>query len=122
MGVLQQTVEDELKDIHIVNVDADFEREPLIRPFGFKGGALSELWQVASYLESDSGQHGIGLSTQSVLWSDAKIFSSHSESGGKRVVAAKWISGLHAQAAPTANRLFFKNSLRVFILDIVFIS
>jgi hypothetical protein len=28
-----------------------FERELLIRPFGFKGGALSELWQVASYLE-----------------------------------------------------------------------
>lgn len=75
-----------LKDIHIVNVDADFEREPLIRPFGFKGGALSELWQVASYLESDSGQHGIGLSTQSVLWSDAKIFSSHSESGGNSLM------------------------------------
>jgi L-alanine-DL-glutamate epimerase-like enolase superfamily enzyme len=49
---------------------------------GFKGGYLSELWQTISYLESESGSHSIGLGTQSVLWSDAAVFSANSEAAG----------------------------------------
>ena len=74
--------------IHIKYVNSNFEREPLIRSFGFKGGYLTELWQTANYLESDSGMHGIGLSTQSILWSDAEVFTSHSESGGNALMYA----------------------------------
>ena len=40
--------------IRIKNVDSNFEREPLI-PYRFKGSAITEGWQTAAYLESDSG-------------------------------------------------------------------
>ena len=75
-----------LANIHISRVDSNFEREPLIRPFGFKGGYMTEIWQTVNYLESDSGKHGIGLCTQNVLWSDAEVFASHSESGGNSLM------------------------------------
>ncbi|MCE5348026.1 MAG: mandelate racemase/muconate lactonizing enzyme family protein [Bacteroidales bacterium] len=77
-----------LKTIRISKVSTNFEREPLIRPFGFKGGYMREIWQSASYIESDSGKHSIGICTQSVLWSDAQIFSTHSESGGNALMYA----------------------------------
>lgn len=74
------------QSIRIDGVDSYFEREPLRSPFGFKGGYLSELWQPISYLKAESGNHAIGLGTQSVLWSDAEIFSSYSESGGNALM------------------------------------
>lgn len=64
------------------------EKEPLISPFGFKGGYLSELWQVATYLNSENGHHAIGLGTQSVLWSDAGIFGAYPETEGNRLMVA----------------------------------
>jgi L-alanine-DL-glutamate epimerase-like enolase superfamily enzyme len=76
------------KSISISRVSADFEREPLIRPFGFKGGYQTEIWQSAALLESASGQRGIGLCTQGVLWSDAQVFANHSESGGNALMYA----------------------------------
>jgi len=76
------------KKIQITRVDSNFEREPLIRPFGFKGGYMSEIWQTANYLESSSGNHEIGLCTQNVLWSDAQVFANHSESGGNALMYA----------------------------------
>ncbi len=80
--------EPSLKSIKISGVSADFEREPLIRPFGFKGGYMSEIWQTVAYIESASGNHGIGLCSQSVLWSDAGVFTSHSESAGNALMYA----------------------------------
>ena len=77
-----------LKNIVIDAVDSDFEREPLIRPFGFAGGFLTEIWQTVSYLRSTSGMHKTGLCTQSVLWSDGKVFAGHSESGGNALMYA----------------------------------
>ena len=74
--------------INIARVSSNFEREPLIRPFGFKGGYMSEIWQTAACLESDSGHRGIGLGSQGVLWSDAQVFSRHSESGGNALMYA----------------------------------
>jgi L-alanine-DL-glutamate epimerase-like enolase superfamily enzyme len=76
------------KKITISKVSSNFEREPLIRPFGFKGGYMSEIWQSVSYLESDSGMHQIGLCSQGVLWSDAQVFADHSESGGNALMYA----------------------------------
>jgi len=78
----------EPKKIRISRVSSNFEREPLIRPFGFKGGYMTEIWQTASFLESNSGAHSIGLCSQSVLWSDAQVFASHSESGGNALMYA----------------------------------
>lgn len=58
-----------------------YEREKLKSPFGFKGGFLSELWQVITRAEGD-GVRGTGVSIQSVLWSDADIFGMMSEDDG----------------------------------------
>ncbi len=60
----------------------NFEREPLLAPFGFKGGYVSELWQTVARLTDDAGRHGIGLGTQSVLWSDAAVFTGNSPAAG----------------------------------------
>jgi L-alanine-DL-glutamate epimerase-like enolase superfamily enzyme len=82
------------KQITISEVDSNFEREPLIRPFGFKGGYMSEIWQSAAMLKSSSGIRKIGICTQSVLWSDASVFSAHSESGGNSLMYAMSEYGL----------------------------
>jgi len=76
------------RSITLSRVSADFEREPLIRPFGFKGGYQTEIWQSVAFLESAGGRRGIGLCTQGVLWSDAAVFAAHSESGGNALMYA----------------------------------
>jgi len=103
--------------ITINRVDADFEREPLVRPFGFKGGYLTELWQSAALMESASGRHGIGLGTQSVLWSDARVFASHAESGGNALMYA-----LTEYALQRANGMSFQTpiALQEALLDDVY--
>lgn len=60
----------------------NFEREPLRAPFGFKGGYLGELWQTVACLTDDAGRSGVGLGTQSILWSDAAVFTANSEAAG----------------------------------------
>jgi L-alanine-DL-glutamate epimerase-like enolase superfamily enzyme len=74
--------------ITVARVDSNFEREPLIRPFGFKGGYTTENWQAIALIESAAGHRGIGLGTQGVLWSDAQVFASHSEAGGNALMYA----------------------------------
>ncbi|MDX1637949.1 MAG: enolase C-terminal domain-like protein [Balneolaceae bacterium] len=74
--------------IEIAEVSANFEREPLIRPFGFKGGFLREIWQTIARLKSTNGHEGLGLCSQSVLWSDSSVFANHTESGGNALMYA----------------------------------
>jgi len=74
--------------IKIAKVDSNFEREPLSRPFGFKGGSITNVWQTMAYLESDSGISKIGLGTQSVLWSDSAVSTRHTENGGNALMYA----------------------------------
>ena len=74
--------------IRISRIDARFEREPVSRPWGFKGGYMTEIWQVAALMESESGAHGIGLGTQNVLWSDASVFAATTEGGGNALMYA----------------------------------
>lgn len=64
------------------------QREPLMAPFGFKGSSVSELWQTVVTLESDQGSKGVGLGTQSPLWSDATVFTSMSESDSNTMMFA----------------------------------
>jgi len=75
------------KQIRIRNTDSNFEREPLY-PYRFKGGAVTESWQIAALLESDSGHRAVGLASQGVLWSDARVASAHSEAGGNALMYA----------------------------------
>jgi L-alanine-DL-glutamate epimerase-like enolase superfamily enzyme len=79
---------DSPKPIRVIRTASNFEREKLIRPFGFKGGYLTELWQSVALMESESGQKGIGLGTQSVLYGDADLFAAHSEAGGNAFMYA----------------------------------
>jgi L-alanine-DL-glutamate epimerase-like enolase superfamily enzyme len=58
------------------------EREPLSTPLGFKGGAQTELWQAVAALRDSEGQLGVGLQTQSVLWSDREVFLRHGDEAG----------------------------------------
>lgn len=74
------------KSIRITQALTAYEREKLMRPFGFKGGYLTELWQVASRLESVSGISKSGIATQSVLYGDADLFAMHSEFDGNMLM------------------------------------
>ena len=67
-------------------VNSNFEREPLIRPFGFKGGYMSEIWQTMAMMRSSAGTEKLGLCTQNVLWSDARVFASNAEAAGNAIM------------------------------------
>ena len=75
-----------LKPFRIADTDSNFEREPLIRPFGFKGGYMKEIWQTAAMLQGDSGLRKVGICTHNVLWSDAEVFAAHSEAAGNAIM------------------------------------
>lgn len=72
--------------IRIRKARLNFEREPFATPLGFKGGYLTEAWQAVVRLEGDNGCSGLGVGTQSVLWSDVAVFASHSEPGGNSLM------------------------------------
>jgi hypothetical protein len=74
------------KRITIQSVDSDFEREPLIRPFGFKGIYQKEFWVSAAQMESGSGIKHVGLMTQCLAWSDLNVFLAHSEAAGNMLL------------------------------------
>lgn len=103
--------------ITIEHVDSNFEREPLIRPFGFKGGYMTEIWQTIARIQSTSGHGKTGLCTQNVLWSDAKVFADHSESGGNALMYA-----MSERALQIANGMKFENPIGLLdeILDEVY--
>lgn len=63
-----------------------FEREPLMHSYGFKGGYITRLWQVATQLQDNSGNRTIGLGIQSPLWSDSKVTSQWGESGSNALM------------------------------------
>ena len=65
----------------IIKAKCTYFPEKLKAPFGFKGGYLSELWQVVCRVESD-GFYGVGVGVQSVLWSDSAVFTSNTEEQG----------------------------------------
>lgn len=47
---------------------------------------MSEIWQTISLLQSEAGNKGLGLDTQNVLWSDAKVFAGNSEAAGNALM------------------------------------
>ena len=71
--------------IIIKNASCGYTKEPLKGAFGFKGSALTSLWQTAVYLESDNNK-AIGLGVQSVLWSDADVYALLGEDTGNRAM------------------------------------
>ena len=79
----------------------NFEIEPLVHPFGFKGGALNHLWQSCVYLRTDDGIEVDGLGCENTLWSDKDVFSSVSPAASSAMMylitefAAKQLIGLN---------------------------
>jgi len=69
------------------NANLHLMREPLLAPFGFKGGYVDELWNTAVRMMSD-GDSAVGLGIQSILWSDADVFKAHSPVGGNTLMLA----------------------------------
>lgn len=69
----------------IIKTNSTYIPEKLSAPFGFKGGYMSELWQIVSKVETDAGV-GIGVGVQSVLWSDEKVFLSVPEEAGNKLM------------------------------------
>ncbi|MBX2817635.1 MAG: hypothetical protein KTR24_16620 [Saprospiraceae bacterium] len=74
--------------LNITHTNSNFERAPLLRPFGFKGSAMTNVWQTMAMLQDETGLSKVGLGTQNVLWSDANVFASHSEVGGNAMMFA----------------------------------
>ena len=72
----------------ITETNLNIIREPLVKPFGFKGAFFTEKWVCQIDLTGDSGKRGKGQGGLAVLWSDAKVFSAHSEVGGNILMAA----------------------------------
>ena len=68
--------------MRIVHTDLEIQREPFARPFGFKGSAFHEKWNLVVRLRDDRGNESFGLGGLAVLWSDADVFSAHTEVGG----------------------------------------
>ena len=83
-----------MKPFRVTATDSNFEREPLIRPFGFKGGFMREIWQSAAMLQGGSGIRKIGICTHNVLWSDAEVFAAHSEAAGNAIMYTMTERGL----------------------------
>lgn len=79
-------MENKLRVLQVTCTDSNFEREKLSKPLGFKGGYLTELWQTAVKMESESKNPKIGIATQSVLYGDSELFSSFSEAGGNALM------------------------------------
>jgi hypothetical protein len=52
----------------------NFEREPLLAPFGFKGKYVKDTWQVTALLEDENGRQGVGLGLQSHYGAILKFF------------------------------------------------
>jgi len=70
----------------ITKTYCDFEREPLITPFGFKGGYISEEWQSIALVENQSGLQGVASSVLGILWSDGQVFFSTPEAVGNSIM------------------------------------
>ncbi|MCP4405576.1 MAG: L-alanine-DL-glutamate epimerase [bacterium] len=77
-----------MKSIQIERYAFNFEREPFVRPFHFKGGSFSEKWILVTSLESTHGVRATGIGGTAVLWSDPSVFFAHSEAGGNIIMAA----------------------------------
>lgn len=83
-------------DLNVVITKTEMTRtiEELCIPFGFKGGSLSELWQIRCGIQADSGANAVGLGVQSVLWSDGAVFEQFGQQRGNELMEGITAYGL----------------------------
>ncbi len=82
--------------MRITHADLDIQREPFARPFAFKGSAFHEKWNLVVRLRDDAGTEACGIGGLAVLWSDARVFASHTETGGNALMVATLERALQA--------------------------
>lgn len=75
-----------LGGIEVIDVKSAYEKEPLAKPFGFKGSQITNIWQSIAQVKSSNGHKAIGLGSQSVLWSDSEVFANHTEDEGNKIM------------------------------------
>lgn len=73
--------------MRITDYDFNSEREKLLRPFKFKGGAFTEKWINVTAMRSASGDEATGIGSNAILWSDPDVFSAHSETEGNLLMS-----------------------------------
>lgn len=89
----------------ITSTSLSHRPEPLLHSFGFKGGALTELWQVYVTISTDHDT-ATGQSIQSVLWSDSQVFGTWGQQQGNEMMlkttahALKLLEGMELEAPP----------------------
>jgi L-alanine-DL-glutamate epimerase-like enolase superfamily enzyme len=74
--------------MRITETELEIQREPFARPFGFKGSAFHEKWNMIVQLRDDDGSESVGVGGLAVLWSDANVFRAHTEVGGNLLQAS----------------------------------
>lgn len=74
------------RGLSIDDTKVAFEREPLINSYGFKGGYITRLWQVAAKLQDNDDNNSVGLGIQSPLWSDSVVTQQWGESGSNALM------------------------------------
>lgn len=90
----------------IVSYRLNHRPEPLLHAFGFKGGALTELWQIYAEITLDNGLTAEGQSIQSVLWSDGAVFAHWGQQKGNEHMlsltrfALEQLVGMELEAPP----------------------
>ena len=72
----------------MTHVGLNVTREPLIRPFGFKGACFTEKWIAHVTLGDDRGHRATSVGGLAVLWSDPAVFAAHTEVGGNLIMLA----------------------------------
>ena len=85
--------------MRITSVDLDIQREPFTRPFAFKGSAFHEKWNLVVCLRDEVGTEAYGIGGLAVLWSDERVFSAHTETGGNALMVATLERALQASLA-----------------------
>jgi hypothetical protein len=88
------------------NYNFNITREALIRPFHFKGGYFTEKWINILSLETSKKTASTAIGSSAVLWSDPKVFSAYSETGGNIIMAA-----MAEHAVKLAQNCTFKNPI-----------
>lgn len=82
--------------MRIVQTKHAVVQEELLAPFGFKGGYIDELWQSVVLLANETGEIGAGTGVQSVLWSDADVFTRLGGQKGNEIMARMTTAALDA--------------------------
>jgi len=82
--------------MRITSADLDIQREPFARPFAFKGSAFHEKWNLIVRLRDEVGTEAYGIGGLAVLWSDAQVFSTHTEMGGNALMVGTLERALQA--------------------------